>query len=240
MNQEKKGTLYGVGVGPGDPMLLTRKAVAVVESTAVIFAASSPKNSYSRALNVVQELIPKSAEVRLLRFPMTRDPEELEAAWQVAAREVLEVLDSGRDAAFVTIGDSLTYSTYGYLIRTLQALDPQVRIETVPGVTSYHAAAARMNLPLVESEESLLVLSGVSSPEEIARIAPCAENIVILKTYRNYDKIVEALEGLPEKRTARLVSNCHQPGEVVDEDAFSKRGEKMPYLSLIISKMAED
>ena len=107
-------------------------------------------------------------------------------------------------------------------------------------MTSYHAAAARMNLPLVESEESLLVLSGVSSPEEIARIAPCAENIVILKTYRNYDKIVEALEGLPEKRTARLVSNCHQPGEVVDEDAFSKRGEKMPYLSLIISKMAED
>ena len=106
----------------------------------------------------------------------------------------------------------------------------------MPGVTSYHAAAAKMNLPLVESEESLLVVSGVNRIEDIAELARCAENMVILKTYHNYDQIVEALESLPDKRTARLVSNCHQPGEAVVEDAYSKKGEKMPYLSLIIAK----
>ena len=110
MSDNNKGTLYGVGVGPGDPMLLTRLAVEVISKARVIFAASSPKNTYSRALNVVEDLIPPEAQVKMLNFPMTKDKAKLEEAWEANAREVLEVLDSGQDAAFVTIGDSLTYS----------------------------------------------------------------------------------------------------------------------------------
>ncbi len=236
MNEQKRGVLYGVGVGPGDPKLLTLRGAEVLGQVRVVFAAGSSKNEYSLALNVVKDHLPAQTEVRKLDFPMTQDQEALDRAWERNAREVLEVLDQGRDAAFITIGDSLTYSTYGYLVRTLLALDPEARVETVPGITAYHAAAARLNLPLVESKESLLVVSGVSDPADISRLAACGDNVVIMKTYRNYDQIIDAIESLPERRRTYCVSQCGLPGERLQEDAASLRGQSMPYLSLVIVK----
>ncbi len=168
---------------------------------------------------------------------MTKDPATLKAAWEANARRVLAVLEGGRDAAFLTIGDSLTYSTYGYLLKTLRGLDPALRVETVPGVTAYHAAAARLNLPLVESEESLLVVSGVGDPAEIPRLAAVADNLVVMKAYRDYDRLLDALEALPGgRRPACAVSNCCLPDEARHPDAYALRGRAMPYLSLIIAK----
>lgn len=230
------GTLYGVGVGPGDPKLLTLMALEVLGRVPVVFAASSPKNDYSRALAVVEDMLNSRQVVHKLPFPMTDDQEVLRQSWEHNARLVLEVLEQGRDAAFLTIGDTLTYSTYGYLIQTLKSLAPEVKIETIPGITAYHAAAARLNLPLVESKESLLVVSGVSDPAQIPELAACADNLVIMKAYRNYDQILEALESLPQRRPACAVSNCCQPGEALYTDAYAQRGQKMPYLSLIIAK----
>jgi precorrin-2/cobalt-factor-2 C20-methyltransferase len=230
------GTLYGVGVGPGDPKLLTLRALEVLARVPVVFAASSPKNDYSRALAVVQDMLSSRQRVCKLFFPMTDDPEVLGESWEHNANQVLTVLEQGQDAAFLTIGDTLTYSTYGYLIQTLVKLAPEVKIETIPGITAYHAAAARLNLPLVESKESLLVISGVSDPERIPALAESADNLVIMKTYNNSDQILDALESLPERRPAYLVSNCSQPGEELHLDAYALRGRKMPYLSLIIAK----
>ena len=230
------GTLYGVGVGPGDPKLLTLRALEVLAQVPVIFAASSPKNDYSRALAVVEGLLNSRQQVNKLPFPMTDDPETLRRSWQQNAEAVLEVLRQGQDAAFLTIGDSLTYSTYGYLIQTLKALEPGVKTETIPGITAYHAAAARLNLPLVESKESLLLVSGVSDPAQIPRLAACADNLVIMKAYHNYDQIMDALESLPQRRPACVISNCCQPEEALHTDAYTMRGQKMPYLSLIIAK----
>ncbi|CAO0822145.1 precorrin-2/cobalt-factor-2 C20-methyltransferase [Desulfarculales bacterium] len=149
---------------------------------------------------------------------------------------MLAVLDSGRDAAFVTIGDPLTYSTYAYLLRTLKEMAPKAKVETVPGITAYHAAAARLNLPLVESKQSLLVVSGVSYPADIPRLAACGDTVVIMKTYRNFDRILDALEELPGTRSTYSVSQCGLAGEHIQEDATCLRGQKMPYLSLMIVK----
>ena len=236
MSGRQRGTLYGVGVGPGDPKLLTLRAVEVLQAVEVVFAAGSTKNEYSLALNIARGHLGAGVEVRRLDFPMTQDRRALESAWQDNARQVLEVLDSGRDAAFVTIGDPLTYSTFCYLLRTVRELDPQARVETVPGITAYHAAAARLNLPLVESKESLLVVSGVSDPAEIPHLARCSHNLVILKTYRNYDQIIDQLEQLPRRRPAYLVSQCCLPGERIESDAYALKGQKMPYLSLLLVK----
>lgn len=232
------GTLYGLGVGPGDPKLITVKAVEILRQVAVVFAAGSTKNDYSLALNVVAGYLPPGVQVRTLGFPMSSDQAELKKAWQANARQVLEVLESGQDAAFITIGDSLTYSTYGYLLQTLRELAPQAKVETVPGVTAYHAAAARLNLPLMESKESLLVVSGVSDPAEIPRMAACADNLVIMKTYRNFDRILDALDELPGSRRTYAISQCGLEDERIQEDAHALRGQKMPYLSLMIVKNA--
>jgi precorrin-2/cobalt-factor-2 C20-methyltransferase len=236
MSDTNKGTLYGLGVGPGDPGLITLKAVEVLKKVAVVFAAGSSKNEYSLALNVVAAHLPPTLAVRRLDFPMTHDQAALDAAWLANAQAVKAELDAGRDAAFLTIGDPLTYSTYGYLLRTLMAIDPQARVETVPGVTAYHAAAAKLNLPLVESKESLLVVSGVSDLNDIPALAACGDNLVIMKTYKNYDQIIDKLNELPTRRRTYCVSQCGLPGERVIHDAASLRGQKMPYLSLILVK----
>ena len=232
----KQGTLHGLGVGPGDPQLITLKALEVLKAVPVVFAAGSTKNDYSLALNVVARHLPPQTEIQKLGFPMTEDEDVLRAAWRDNARQVLKVLDSGRDAAFVTIGDPLTYSTYAYLLRTLKEMAPAAKVQTVPGVTAYHAAAARLNLPLVESKQSLLVVSGVSDPAEIPRLAACGDTVVIMKTYRNFDRILDALEELPGTRSTYSVSQCGLEGERIQEDATSLRGQKMPYLSLVIVK----
>lgn len=122
------GTLYGLGVGPGDPELITLKALEVLKRVPVVFAAGSTKNDYSLALNVAAQYLPAGTEIKQLGFPMTDDEAVLQAYWQDNARQVLTVLNSGRDAAFVTIGDPLTYSTYAYLLRTLKEMAPQARV----------------------------------------------------------------------------------------------------------------
>lgn len=230
------GTLYGIGAGPGDPSLITLKAKDILGRVDMVFAAGSTKNDYSLALNIVQEHLSRSAQTRYLGFPMSSDQEVLDAAWQTNAETVLKVLETGKDAAFVTLGDTLTYSTYGYLIQTLRAIAPEVKIVTVPGITAFAAAAARLNQPLCESKESLLVVSGVNDPEEITRLAGCADNLVIMKAYKTYDGIIDALEALPSKRPAMTVSNCCLPDETVHQDAYELKGTKMPYLSLILVK----
>jgi len=231
----KTGTLYGLGVGPGDPDLITVKALEILRSVSHIFAASSTKNHYSLAHNIVRKHLP-DAQVEKMAFPMTRDRQVLEPAWEKAARRVLQVLDSGHDAAFVTLGDPLTYSTFCYLLRTVKNIAPQTRVVTVPGVTSYHAAAAASNMPLTEGEESFHLISGAMGGSQLRKIIETSDNVVMLKTYRHFDNIYQALEELDLLDRAVCISRCGLDGETVVENVRSLKGKQMPYLSLIIIK----
>ncbi|KMY68695.1 precorrin-2 C20-methyltransferase [Desulfocarbo indianensis] len=230
------GTLYGLGVGPGDPKLITLRALEVLKTVDLVFAAGSNKNDYSLALNIVRDHLPPQTPVRKLDFPMTKDPAARRKAWRRNAEEVLAELRQGRHAAFLTLGDPLTYSTFGYLAQTILQMAPQTPVETVPGITAYHAAAARLNLPLVEDRQSLTVVSGVSDAAEISRLARAGGTVVILKTYRNYDAILDALGPLNHGRQAYTVCACGLEGELVARDPESLRGRDMPYLSLMIVK----
>ena len=240
MNVKQSGILYGVGVGPGDPELLTLKALKVLKKVDVVFAASSPKNGYSLALNTVEDLIPEETRVVKLPFPMISDGQVLQKAWRENAGAVRSVLDQGLDAAFITIGDPLTYSTYGYLLETLKQNGCKTEAVTVPGVTAYHAAAAKLNKPLVESNESLVVVSGVGDPEAIRRLSNFSENIVIMKAYRQFDSIIDTVESLPKACSVSAVSWIGLPQERVTPDAAGLKGEKMPYLTLCIVKRKKD
>ena len=239
MSNTVRGKLFGVGVGPGDPKLLTIRAVEVLKQASVVFAAGSPKNNYSIALDTVREYLSPDTEIVNLGFPMTYDRSALLESWEQNARAVLAVLDSGRDAAFITIGDPLTYSTYGYLIRTIEKLSPGVDVVTVPGITAYHAAASRINMPLVEGKESLLVVSGVSDSGRMKKLIGLADNLVILKTYRNFDEICQSLRETAPDMKAVLVSRCGIEGERIVKDVDSVAGEDMPYLSLLLVKKSK-
>lgn len=231
----KTGTLYGIGVGPGDPELITLKALKVLRRTPHIFAAASSKNSYSLALNIVRAHL-NGVGVEFLFFPMTREPQILRQAWEQNARRVLAALGTGADAAFITLGDPLTYSTFGYLMKTLKSLDPRVRVVVIPGVTSYHAAAARTQTPLSEGEESFLVVSGARGAAKLREVIDKSDNIVLLKTYRHMEEILATLEEKGVLDRAVFISRCGLEGEIVVEDLRTLRGRALPYLSLMIIK----
>ena len=230
------GRLYGIGVGPGDPELLTLKAVRLLRELPVLFAASSSSNDYSIALEIVADHVGEKG-VERLPFPMTRDRSVLERQWRANARRVLETLRQGRDAGFITLGDPLTYSTFGYLLKTLRGMAPEVEVETVPGVTSYHAAAARVNRVLAEAHEALCIVPGTEGAEAVRRGAAAAENLVILKAYRRFPEIVEALKGEGMAQGSVLVSRCGLPGESIYRDLAHRAPNPHPeYLSLILAR----
>jgi precorrin-2/cobalt-factor-2 C20-methyltransferase len=231
----KTGTLYGIGVGPGDPELITLKALKVLHRVPHIFAACSTKNSYSLALSIVRCHL-NGAGIEHLPFPMSKAPQVLQEAWKANARRVLEVLDTGSDAAFVTLGDPLTYSTFGYLLKTLKRLRPEVSIVTIPGITSYSAAAALTHIPLAEGEESFYLVSGALGAAKLKEVIEKSDNIVMLKTYRHFDEIYQALEEMDLLDRTTCISRCGLDGETIVEDLRVLNGRDMPYLSMIIIK----
>ncbi len=232
---EKTGTLYGIGVGPGDPELITLKALKILRQVPWIFAAASSKNTYSIALNIVRSHL-NGAGIENLPFPMTRDPDLLAAAWEQNARRVLAVLEAGWDAAFITLGDPLTYSTFGYLLKTLKQLKPDLKVVTIPGVTSYSAAAAACQTPLSEGEESFYVVSGALGAARLREALARTDTVVILKTYRHFPEIYRTLADLNLLECAVCISRVGLEGETVVRDLRELAGRPLPYLSMIIVK----
>jgi precorrin-2/cobalt-factor-2 C20-methyltransferase len=231
----KTGTLYGIGVGPGDPELITLKAIKVLHRVPHIFAACSTKNSYSLALSIVRCHL-NGAGIEHLPFPMSKDARVLAEAWEQNARRVLEVLATGSDAAFVTLGDPLTYSTFGYLLKTLKRLNPEVAIVTIPGITSYSAAAALTHIPLTEGEESFYLVSGALGAAQLKEVIDKSDNIVILKTYRYFDEIFQVLEDMDLLDRTTCISRCGLEGEAIVENLRDLKGRELPYLSMVIIK----
>ena len=230
-----KGILYGIGVGPGDPELLTLKAVRALGEVDVVFAAASTKNDYSTALSIARPHLREDVRVENLGFPMTKNKDALEAAWQKNAEIVARELDQGLNGAFLTLGDPLTYSTYGYLQRTLLTLDPDARLQAIPGITSFHAAAARIGLVLAESKESLLITSGVADPQVLEAQLDVADNAVILKAYKNFEEIRATLERLRLDDKTVLVSRLGLEGESILTD-IKDAPAKPHYFSLALVK----
>lgn len=229
------GKLYGIGVGPGAADLLTLRAVHVLGEVDVILAAASPRNDYSTALQTAMPHVNPDAEILRLEFPMTRDRGTLEDAWNVAARRTAEVLRSGRSAAFLTIGDPLVYSTFGYLMRTLNALAPELEVEVVPGITSFQAAAARTRTVLCEGHETLLILPGINDAEGLEQGLAFADNSVILKAYKNFPAIRAALDGAGCLDSAVFASRVYLDGELISREV-AELPETPPYLSLVLAR----
>ena len=235
---DKTGTLYGIGVGPGDPDLITIKAAKILNRVDIVFAAASTKNNHSLAVNIAREHIPESATVKMLRFPMSRDKNETRKAWKEHAHTIIAELEKGRNVAFLTLGDSMTYSTYGYVLKFVQTLAPHLDVQTVPGITSYQAAAARLNTPLVEGEESLMVVSGVKGGHRLRELCGKPENVVFMKAYRNVPDIHAAIEETGKYPKSVGIKSCGQLNEEIIDDIGELSRRKPDYWTLIISKQA--
>ena len=232
----KSGTFYGIGVGPGDPDLITLKAVKILSQVDIVYAAASTKNNHSLAVNIAEQHIPQHTAVKMLRFPMTRDKNETRNAWRSHARTILDDILTGKNVAFLTLGDSMTYSTFGYLMKHVQKIAPEVEIQTVPGITSYQAAAASLNTPLVEGEESLMVVSGATGGNRLRELAGKPENVVFMKAYRNVGDIKDAIDEIGTYPSSVGIKHCSHPDEEIIPDIDALRDRMPDYWTLIIAK----
>lgn len=232
----KIGTLYGIGVGPGDPDLITLKAVNTLKGVDVVFAAASTTNSHSLAEKIVTPHIKNGVTIKRLNFPMTRDKDVLEAAWRQNAELVINTLKKGQDAALITLGDPLTYSTFGYVMRLIKASGPEIPIKIIPGITSYQAGSASAGLTLAEGEESFTVVSGALGPDNLKKVIGSTDTVVMLKVYRNYKEIFETLHELDLADRSVLISKCGLDGEEVFLDIDDRPDTIPPYLSLLLIK----
>jgi len=231
---KKTGKLFGVGVGPGDPELITVKAVRVIKEADIIFTAASSKNSYSLAVEIASPYITPTARIEHLGFPMTKETNEVEAAWIANAKQIASVLNQGMTAVFLTLGDPTTYSTFGYILKKMKCIMPEADIETIPGITSFHAASARLNRILVEGEESLLITSGAFGGDRIRQVGK-VENVAIVKAYKNITDINMALKdaGLHAKGVA--VSKCGRKNEEIIENLNDLEKRDPDYWTLILA-----
>ena len=226
------GTLYGVGIGPGDPELLTLKAARVIGAVPVIAVPVARPDGRSYALDVVAGMLRSDQEIVRLLFPMLKDADAKASYRRAAAESVLAVLRSGRDVAFLTEGDPLFHSTFIYLLAELPAGTP---LEVVPGISSVNAAAAQAQLPLVNAGQRLAILPMTFEDEAALReTLRTFDTVVLMKFHRDLDRLLDLLDELGLTGCAVIVERAsHADGRVI-RDVRSTRGEALHYLSLMI------
>ena len=204
--KSKSGVLYGVGVGPGDPELVTLKALRVMRECDVLLLPAESKEkcmAYGIAVSSCPEL--RDKQTRTFRFPMTRDETELNAAYDAVYSQVRPMLCNGMSAVFLTVGDPSTYSTFSY-IAELASLDG-FRVETVSGVNSFSACAASLGIPLALREEAIHVFPGITDYDEALKLHGTK---VFMKTGKNIRALKEALILAQERGKIRVfaVRDC--------------------------------
>lgn len=228
------GKLFGIGVGPGDPELLTVKAINAIKQLDVIIAPKTEKKDGSVALNIASQYIKPETEIVYQVFPMTVGFAADDTAWQSNKREILELLQAGKNVGFLTLGDPMFYSTYIYVFRLLQ--QEAVEIETIPGIPAFCAIGSATNTPIVEGD-SILSIIPANMPEDKVRAAlKTCDNAVLMKVYKNSDAVIDMLaqEGLAKQ--AVLASRCGLDDEVIIWDISGEKGRKLNYLSTILTR----
>ena len=232
----QKGKLIGIGVGPGDTELLTLKAAKVLKSVPVVFSPKSSKEKESIALSIVRPILEERKDYkRLMRvepiFPMIEDKEELEKIWTSASELIAQYLDSGRDVAFITLGDPSIFSTYSYVQKKL--ID-RYEIETIPGITSFTACAAAKNKALVEQNDILTIVPKID--DRLKEVLEYSDSVVLMKASRNTSQLESAIEEKNRPKEIYSVQNCTRENEKIIEGFSNEK----PYLTTTIIQFSDD
>ncbi len=232
------GIFYGVGVGPGDPELITVKAINVIKKADIIVAPKTDKNDKSIALNIVKEYINSSTEIIIQTFPMTNENAKKEEAWERNKNEILDFLKKGKSVVFLTLGDPMIYGTYIYILKLLK--NDKYPIITIPGIPSFCDIASKSNISLAEGEEILRIVPATASESKLDEAINSKDNLVLIKVYKNKDLIIDKLAKAKNINELVMVNNSGLP----DQEIFTGIDEIMSkdninYLSTMIIKKNE-
>ena len=229
------GIFYGIGVGPGDPELLTVKAIKAIENVDVLIAPKTEKKEGSVALTVAKPYLKKDVEIVYQVFPMVKGfAENSTEAWEANKQEILALLQAGKNVAFLTIGDPMFYSTYIYIYRLLEHED--VEIKTIPGIPAFAAIGSQLGYPIVEGDDVLTVIPATASPEKVEKAMQAADNVVLMKVYKNFEEMADLLAKNEMAEQAVLVSRAGLDDEKIIYNVVAHKKDKLNYLSTILTR----
>ena len=241
-----QGTFYIVGVGPGDPQLMTLKAAKILENCDVWFVPSAFENGGSMALKIASGVVSREGKTIIShRFPMKQirrnEPpdSEVKDAWQQAAKTIMTALGDGLDVVFPTLGDPAIYSTGFYVCETLQELDSPFKVEIVPGVSAIGASSAAAALPLCLGDERLVVIPATFDNERIKELLELSDVAVFMKVHKVMDRLVGLLEELNLLDGAVLVERCSLEDQKIWTDVRSAVGHDIHYFSTMVVRRTQ-
>ena len=235
--------LIGIGVGPGDPDLLTVKAVKAIQNADIIMCPASKEDRPSIALSVVSPLIDKSKnqEIVKLIFPMTKDKTILEQTWKKNAKIMAEKVLSGKNVVYLTVGDPYLYSTWIYMHKDLEENYPEMEISVIPGIVSMFTFASKVGVSIAEGSEKVAIIPSCYDLTSVKEIAKNSETMVFLKDGRYFDQVINVLKesGFPDDSIFAIGQDLGTENEIIRKMTLGEVNDDTlttKYFSILVVK----
>ena len=235
-----------IGCGPGDPDLVTVKAVSILKNADIVFAPTAREGKPSIALSIIQKYLGASVEIVDLIFPMVKDRQRTEEYWKKNADQIVAAAKSGKRVVYLTVGDPSLYSTWIYLQRELASRNLGIRFNIVPGIPSIFAFAAQAKIGLAEGDETLGIIPACYDMEKIKRTASSCDTLVFLKDGRYFGDIVKMLgdAGFVDESVITIAQDISAEEEILKQHRLKdlrRSGETTEkYFSLMVAKRQND
>ncbi|MFZ1077212.1 MAG: precorrin-2 C(20)-methyltransferase [Nitrosotalea sp.] len=234
-----------VGCGPGDPDLLTVKAVKAIQSADVIMCPTSREGKESIAYSIISSLVDNSKKPDILNlvFPMVKDRETLENTWETNARIIANKVKDGKNVVYLTVGDPSLYSTWIYLQRELKSKYPEIKITVVPGIVSMFAFASKVGISIAEGDETVAVIPACYDLSRVKETAKNCDTMIFLKDGRYFDQVIVLLReaGFPDSSLFAIAQDVGTNEEIVKKltlGEVTKDTLTSKYFSIMVVKRA--
>ena len=235
--------LIGIGVGPGDPDLLTVKAVKAIHSADIIMCPASKEDRPSIALSVVSPLIDKSKnqEIVKLIFPMTKDKDVLKETWKKNAKIMAEKVLLGKNVVYLTVGDPYLYSTWIYMHKDLTENYPEMKISVIPGIVSMFTFASKVGVSIAEGAEKVAIIPSCYDLSSVKEIAKNSETMIFLKDGRYFDQVIDVLKesGFPDDSIFAIGQDLGTDHEIIRKLTLGEVNDNTlttKYFSILVVK----
>ncbi len=251
------GKLYVIGVGPGDPELLTFKAVRILKKVSCICVPKGKEDGSSLALSIIKKALNlDNKEIIEAHFPMRKTKErwgngvakktntptlqhsntsdcELDMKWNETVENILNRLNKGMDVAFITLGDPTIYSTFFYLYDRLFELTPELNMEIIPGVSSINAASSRAKISLGLADERIAILPA-NYPDNLKETLERFDTVVLMKVHKAFDNVLQTLNEMNFQDNAVYISKAGMEDEKIFRNILDVKKEDLNYFSMMI------
>lgn len=235
--------LYCIGCGPGDPDLLTLKAIDIIKNADIIYTPTAREGKPSVALSIVEKFLNKDTEIHQLVFPMIKDFNNLKENWKNNTIEITNSIRKGKKTAYLTVGDPALYSTWIYIYKEIIKEHKDIEVEIVPGITSIFSFSAEIKTPIGEGEEIIGIIPACYNLDRLKIAAQCCDTLVFLKDGRHFNSVIEILmdSGFPKDSDIFIAQDVSTNNEALQKRKLSElfmdpNENNDKYFSIMIAK----